>query len=235
VHLQADVFYERTTGAVHDWGSASNDGSAVGGALHLLHPVDNRARVGIAASVWNNDIWLPAGSGKTDTTYGLAAVEGQFFGGDWTLTGQGGLFSNLNCSSAGGDGCPGALDSGTFVRAKARFFLYDNTSASLETTQMWGKLNDEGFFSGKSVTSSYSQWAFEVEHKFDDTPYAGAIGLEQESNDVLGILRTDISTVRLSLRFYFNEPTLRANDKTGPELDLPNFGNAPEITAVTPL
>jgi len=232
VHLQADLFYERNSGVVQDWGSASSNGSAVGGAVHLLHGVDSRARIGIAGQVWNNDVWLPAGTGKTDATYGLAALEGQFFGTDWTLSAQGGMFTSFDCSSAGGEGCPGPLDSGTFVRVKARYFLYDNTSISLENTQMWGKLNDEGFFGGKNVTNDYTQWVFEMEHKFDETPYAGAIGLEQEGNDILGVIGSDVTTFRFSFRYYLNESTLKSNDRTGPQLDLPTFGNAPETTGV---
>jgi hypothetical protein len=232
VHLQADLFYERNSGLVQDWGSASNNGSAVGGAVHLLHGVDTRARIGIAGSIWNNDVWLPVGSGKTDATYGLAALEGQFFGTDWTLTAQGGMFSTIDCSAAGGAPCELTLDSGTFVRAGARYFLYDNTSINLETPQMWGKLNNDGVFDGKSINTNVSQWAFEMEHKFDDTPYAGSIALEQEHTEIFGISGEDTSTVKLNLRYYFNQPTLKANDRNGAQLDTPTFGNVPETTAV---
>lgn len=229
VHLQADLFFDRTQDAVVDgWSSVGNKADAVGGAIHLLHPVDTRARVGIAGSIWNNDIFIPAGTNKTDTTYGLGAIEGQFFGTDWTLTGQAGLFSSFNCSSAGGEGCPAALESGTFASVKARYFLYENTAVSLANTQMWGKLSgDDGFFGGKSINANHSQWVFEIEHKFDDTPYAGAVGLEQESIDAI-VLGANTSTVRISLRYYLDQPTLRSNDKSGAELDTPLFGNAPE-------
>lgn len=224
VHLQADVFYEHTSGLVLDNPSIFDgaDSSLVGGAIHLLHPVDNRARVGIVGSIWNVDV-LPIENFKFDKTYGLAALEGQFFGTDWTLTAQGGFISSFDNSANGGEGDV-FVDSGTYLRGEAKYFLYDNTAVSLETTQLWGKIGSGGPFQEKSLTSS--RWVFEIEHKFDDSPFAGIVSFDQEhdTTDLFG--GADVTTASVGVKFYLDQPTLKSNDRTGAELDTPNFGRA---------
>lgn len=231
VHLQADLFYQRADSLVLDDPSIFIDtnSSMIGGALHLLHPLENRARVGFAGSIWNTDV-LPFEVKKTDRTYGLAAFEGQFFGTDWTVTGQAGFVSSFDDGDLGGEG-GSAIDSGTFARGKVRYFLYDNTALSIETTQLWGKLtSNSSAFEGKSLTST--QWNFDLEHKFDDSPLSGVIGFEQQHEDSIVFGGgSDVTTVTLGVKFYLDQPTLKSNDRSGAELDTPTFGNVTPATS----
>jgi hypothetical protein len=132
VHLQADLFAQQTDD-LFEGGEASSetDSTRFGGALHLLHPLENRARLGIAGSIWNTDVgvgdFTTALLGGGDATYGLLALEGQFFEGNWTLSGQAGVFTTLSCNGLA-VGCAGVIEDGTFVRGKIRYFLNDNTA-----------------------------------------------------------------------------------------------------------
>lgn len=229
IHLQADIFAEHTDNVVRN--ADKESGSTYGAAIHLLHPFENRARFGVAASIWDNDIFFSGKSSlpRDSATYGLVAVEGQFFGSDWTVTGQAGIMSQLQCGSF----CGGTLDHGNYLRGKVRYFLHDNTSISLATTQLWGTLNDDdGVFGGKSVTSNYSQWMLEAEHRFADSPFSGTFAVSHERNEVdLFETSADTSAVWLGLRFYLDQPTLKAHDRSGAELDTPTFGNAIENEA----
>lgn len=232
LHVQGDLFYEQSDDIAADggeWGS-SGDATTIGGALHLLHPFENRGRFGGAVSIWNNDIYVPDGDGKTDKTYGLVAAEGQFFGSDWTLTGQAGYFGTLECS----DYCIGSLDEGSYVRGKIRYFLRDNTSVSLETLQLWGHIDDEdgGIFEGKST--KFSKWKLEAEHRFEASQFSGILGVSHESTESGSIFSSsaDQDTVWVGVRFYYNQDTLRSHDKSGAELDTPTFGDAPETQGI---
>ncbi len=226
IHLQADLFAQDTDNIIKD--ATHESASAYGAAIHLLHPFENRARLGVAGSIWSNE-HLIGGDISDRATYGLAAVEGQFFGTDWTLTGQAGLFSQMQCDNI----CGGTLEDGTYIRGKVRYFLHDNTSLSLATTQMWGSLNDDdGFFGGKSVTSNFSQWMLEGEHRFADSSFSGTFAVSHERTEVdLFETSADTNTVWLGLRFYYDQPTLRSHDRSGAELDTPTFGNSVESVA----
>jgi hypothetical protein len=226
IHFQADLFAEHTDNVVKN--ADHESGTAYGAAIHLLHPFENRARFGVAASIWDNDTFF-ADNLRDSATYGLAAVEGQFFGDNWTVTGQAGIVNQLQCSTF----CSGTLESGNYLRGKIRYFLHDNTSVSLATTQLWGTLNDDNdVFNGKSVTSNYSQWMLEAEHRFADSPFSGTFAVSHERNEVdLFETSADTSAVWLGLRFYLDQPTLKAHDRSGAELDTPTFGNAIENEA----
>lgn len=230
VHLQVDLFGERSNNLTRDW--YDNDHSTTyGGAVHLLHPFENRGRLGVAGSIWNNDVFVDDGNdGQTDKTYGLAAVEGQFFGADWTITGQAGFFGSFSCTNF----CGGSLDSGSFIRGKVRYFLHDNTTLSVATTQMWGTLDsdDASIFDGKSA--KFSEWRLEAEHRLDGSDFSGILGLSHETSETeVGVAETsDTDTLWIGVKFYYNENSLRENDKTGAELDTPTFGNLPETDAI---
>jgi hypothetical protein len=226
IHLQADIFAEHTDNIVKD--AADESASTFGAALHLLHPFENRARLGVVGSLWSNEVLIGTDA-SDDATYGLFAVEGQFFGTDWTITGQAGLFSQLQC----GNSCGGTLEEGTYINGKIRYFLHDNTSLSLATTQMWGSLNDQdGVFGGKSVTSNFSQWMLEGEHRFADSPFSGTFAVSHEHTAVdLFETSADTNTVWLGLRFYYDQPTLKAHERSGAALETPTFGNSVESVA----
>jgi hypothetical protein len=161
---------------------------------------------------------------------GLAAIEGQFFGSDWTLTGQAGVLATIECS----DSCGGSLKDGTFVRGKIKYFLHDNTALSLEALQLWGGLDDDdaSVFNGKST--SHTKWKFEAEHRFESSQFAGTLGLSHETNEAnVGLpISADIDTVWLGVKFYYNQPSLKAHDRSGAELDTPDFGDLPESEGI---
>jgi hypothetical protein len=233
VHLQADLFVDQSDDQTKSW-SSEGDATTIGGALHLLHPFENRARFGLAGSVWSNEVYVPAGNGQADLEYGLVALEGQVFGTDWTAMGQIGLFTSFSCSD-GGEGCPGAFNDGNYVRGKLRYFLSDNTVLSVEALQMWGTLRDDNnFFGGKKATGSYGHWVFDVEHRFADSCFSGVFTLTHERSeaDVFFSASADTSSAMLSLKFYYDQPTVRSNDRSGAEMDTPTFGNSLETMGV---
>jgi hypothetical protein len=145
--------------------------------------------------------------------------------------GQAGAFTQMDC-----DTCGGTFENGTFIRGKARWFLHDNTVLSAETVQMWGSLSDDdGFFSGKSVTAQFAQWILDVEHRFDDSEWAGAITLSHETTDTEFFNTSETNSVMFTLKYYYGQPSLRANDRYGAELDTPQFGNALETAGILSL
>jgi hypothetical protein len=189
----------------------------------LIYVFENRGRVGLAGSVWQSDAFsLSSPTGGSDATYGLVALEAQFFGTDWTGTGQFGAFTNFDCGSSGAT-CF-TLENGTFLRGKLRYFLNDNTSLSLEMLRAWGNF-DENFF---SLTADESRWGFEAEHRFDDSRFALFGNVVQESCEA-SIISTETTTASIGVKFYWNQGSLRTNDKTGAEFDTPTFGHALEI------
>lgn len=240
VHLQVDIFAERTDDLVSPAISSQQSSSEIGGAVHLLHPLGDRARLGVAGSIWSNDIFITTLTGpievaavRTDATYGLAALEGQFFGTDWTVMGQAGIFSALDCSGVSDFGCGGSIEDGSYVRGKVSYFITDNTVLSLETMQMWGDLNNDGILNGKSVTTQQSIWALEAEHRFENSPFSGLITLNHERNEIDTSFSSsiDTTTVQVGFKFYLDEPSLKTHDRTGAALDTPTFGGALETSS----
>lgn len=232
IHLQVDLFVDHSQDIASDggeWGE-SGDATTYGGTVHLLHPFENRARLGVAGSVWNDDIYLPSDDGKFDKSFGLVAAEGQFFAADWTLMGQAGVVGTIECSEY----CAGTLSDGTFVRGKIKYFLHDNTALSLEALQLWGDLDDEDDFVFRGKSTKHTKWKFEAEHRFENSQFSGTLGLSHETNEsnVIIPVTSDVDTVWLGLRFYYNQPSLRAHDRSGAELDTPDFGDLPESDGI---
>jgi hypothetical protein len=224
IHIQADVFAEENNDVIRNWaGPGSQDASLLGAAVHLLHPFENRARFGLAGSIWGTDVYGPFGSGRTDVTYGLAAVEGQFFGTDWTVMGQAGAFTSFDCDDGGE--CDSALQDGTFIRGKARYFLRDNTALTVEAVRMWGGRADD-IFGLKAL--DYSQWVLEAEHRFQDSQFSIFGNVSHESFD-----STNGTGVSIGVKFYLDEASLRSNDRNGAELDTPTFGHAPAVSGAS--
>lgn len=229
IHLQVDLFVDYSQDIAPEW-ATTDDNTTFGGSVHLLHPFENRARLGVAGSIWNDDIYLPDDDGKFDKTFGLAAIEGQFFGTDWTLMGQAGILATIECSEY----CAGGLKDGSFVRGKIKYFLHDNTALSLEAMQLWGGLDDEDDFVFGGKSTKHTKWKFEAEHRFESSQFAGTLGLSHETNETNVIIpvSSDIDTVWLGVKFYYNQPSLKAHDRSGAELDTPDFGDLPESGGV---
>lgn len=236
VHLQVDLFAQHTDD-IFEGGEASSetDSTRYGGAMHLLHPLENRGRLGVAGSIWNTDVGVvnqtTAFLGGGDATFGLFAVEGQFFEGNWTLSGQAGVFTTFSCDGLN-FGCAGVIEDGTFVRGKIRYFLNDNTQLSLEGMQMWGGIDDD-LFGGKSPRANSTHWTLEGEHRFRDSPFSAFLALSHQTDEIQSffVSSTDTQTVSLGVKFYLDQATLRSNDRSGAALDTPQFGNAIEGSA----
>jgi hypothetical protein len=227
VHLQADLFAEQGNDIMDDWGD-TDEATTIGGAVHLLHPFADRARFGLAGSIWGNEVFVPADSGQVDNTLGLVAVEGQFFGTDWTLMGQAGVFTSFDCSG-GGEGCPFALEDGTFLRGEIKYFLTDNTALRLEAVQMWGGV-DDSFFSGKSARVNSTEWNLGAEHRFEGSPFSAFVGLSHQTVEANSLFTTSAETTSASIgiKFYLDQASLKSNNRSGAELNTPTFGYAPE-------
>ena len=227
VHLQADLFFDQVNDIADAWGS-TDETTTFGGALHLLHPFENRARFGLAGSIWSNEVLAPIGNGQVDNTYGLIAVEGQFFGTDWTLMGQAGVFNEFGCGSGS---CPATLEDGTFLRGGVKYFLADNTVLSLEAVQMWGGV-DDSVFSGKTVRAQSTEWLLGAEHRFEGSPFSGFVTFSHQTVDADVIFPSNSETTAASIgvKFYLDQATLKTNDRSGAELNTPRFGLAPEVS-----
>ena len=76
VHLQIDIFAQQTNQLMVQHGGEgwpSTDATADGAAIHLLHPIGEYARVGVAGSIWDNEVFdITNSSRKLGVTYGLA-------------------------------------------------------------------------------------------------------------------------------------------------------------------
>lgn len=221
--FQVDLFAQQTDNVVKFL--SDNDATLFGGTAHLIYVFENRARFGLAGSVWEDDVFSVMSSGDQDATYGLAALEGQFFGTDWTGTGQAGVFTNFDCGNSSSS-CF-VLDNGTFIRGKLRYFLNDNTALTVETLRMWGNF-DDALFGGKSLSAKQEQWSFEAEHKFAGSQFAAFANLSHESCEAL-LFSLEATTASIGVKFYWNQPSLRSNDKSGAEFDTPTFGHAIEV------
>lgn len=228
--VQVDVFHERASNLFDFDGKDS--GANLGGTAHLIHSFENWARFGVAASLWRNDTLL-AGGERSEANYGLAALEGQFFDTNWTLSGQFGLFDQIGCNAP----CTGTIEDGTYIQGKARYFINDNTSLSLATTQMWGSLNDnDAVFSGMGLSdsTSHAMWRVEAEHRLANSPLSGIIAFSHERNETdFNDVSVDTNTLWLGVRFHLDQPTLRASDRSGAEFETPTFGNSLEAAGVT--
>jgi len=225
IHLQIDLFAQQTNQLMVRHGGEgwpSTDAFADGAAIHLLHPLGEHARVGVAGSIWDNQVFdITNSSERVGVTYGLAAAEGQYFGMDWTLTGQAGYFGDMSCGN-----CFLALRDGEFIRGKARYYFGDNTALTGEALQMWGGF-DDALFGNKSLQST--AFNLQVEHKLDASPFSGFLGVSYERTavDHFGLTSSvDTTAFVFGFKFYYDQPTVRSNERTGPELDTPLFGNA---------
>ena len=230
LHLQIDLFAQQTDHIMVQHGGEgwpSTDATADGAAIHLLHPLGAYARVGVAGSIWTNEVFdISNPRGKLDVNYGLAAGEGQYFGTNWTVTGQAGYFGNMAC-----DRCFLALRDGEFIRGKARYYLNDNTALTAEALQMWGNFNDT-FFSNKSLQST--NLSLQAEHKLDTSPFSGFLGVTYERTAVDWFSTSSVQTtaVVFGLKYYYGQPTVQANEQTGAELDTPQFGSALPLAGI---
>lgn len=228
--VQVDVFHERVSNLVDVGGKDS--GANLGGTAHLIHALDNRARFGLAGSLWSNDTLHGSGA-RSEARYGLAAVESQFFDTNWTLSGQFGMFDQIGCDAP----CSGTVEDGTYLQGKVRYFINDNTTLSLATTQMWGSLNDDaGVFAGKGLSdaTSHAMWRVEAEHRLANSPLSGIVAFSHERNETdFNDVTVDTNTIWLGMRFHLDQATLRSQDRSGAEFETPTFGNSLEGAGAT--
>jgi hypothetical protein len=224
IHLQIDLFAQQTDNLLDNW--QSTDSTAFGGAMHWVHPYSDHLRVGLAGSIWYNDVFdITNAAGQVGVTHGLAALEGQYSGRDWSLVGQAGYFGDLSCGT-----CFLALTSGEYVRGKGHYYFSENTALTAEAMEMWGSFDDL-FFTNKSLHST--TLGLQAEHKFDGSPYSGFLGVtyERDAIDKYGSTSSVQTTaVTLGFKYYLDQPSVQANERTGAEFDTPTFGNAPAMS-----
>lgn len=225
VHLQIDLFAQQTNQVIDDTFWPSTDATVYGGSMHWLHPIGDTWRVGVAGSIWYNDVFdLPHVSGQAGVTYGLAALEAQYFADKWSLEGQAGYFADMSCSN-----CILELTDGEYVRGKARYYFSDNTALTAHAMELWGGM-DDAVFSNKVLHAT--TLGLQAEHKFDSSPYSGFLGVswERDSINLFGLnSRTETTSVTLGFTYYLDQPSVKSNERTGASLDTPTFGNATAI------
>jgi hypothetical protein len=224
VHLQIDLFAQQTNNLIDDWWST--DATVYGASMHWLHPIGDDWRVGVAGSIWYNEAFdLPPASGKEGVTYGLAALEAQYFGRNWSLEGQAGYFADVSCGN-----CFLELTDGEFIRGKGRYYFSENTALTAEAMEMWGSFDDL-VFTNKSLHST--TLGLQAEHKFEGSPYSAFIGVnyERDAVDKYGSTSSmETTSLRLGFTYYLDQPTVQSNERTGASLDTPTFGNAPAVS-----
>ena len=218
IAVQGDLFIDQMDN-VFDSGFAPNtDSTLYGGALHLIHPMDD-SRLGVAASLFNVDAFGPAfGSGQKGVDYALVAFEAQFFTPQMTWFGQGGWFSDIS----GCDGLPGCITDGFFLRGSATYFLSKNTALSFDANVAFG---DDEFLG--NVESQAAR--LEAEHKFDSSSFAAFVGVSYEHEQVdtfFGSTDENTVTIDLGLRAYIDQLTLFDFSQDGPSMSTPNFHHA---------
>ena len=91
---------------------------------------------------------------------------------------------------------------------------------------MWGNFDDD-LFGGKALTADQTTWSLEAEHKFAGSRFAAFANVAQESCETF-VLSSETTTASIGVKFYWNQASIRSNDKTGAEFDTPTFGNALE-------
>ena len=223
VHVQIDLFAQQTDNVVDNW--PSTDATVYGASMHWLHPIGDTWRVGVAGSIWYNEAFdLPPPGGQEGVTYGLAALEVQYFGRYWSLEGQVGYFADVACGN-----CFLELTDGEFIRGKARYYFSENTALTAHAMEMWGS-TDDMVFTNKSLHAT--TLGLQAEHKFDGSPYSGFLGVtyERDAIDKYGSTSSiQTTSVTLGFTYYLDQPTVQSNERTGASLDTPTFGNATAI------
>jgi hypothetical protein len=77
-------------------------------------------------------------------------------------------------------------------------------------------------------------WRVEAEHRLTNSPLSGIIAFSHERNETdFNDVSVDTNTLWLGMRFYLDQPTLRANDRSGVEFETPTFGNSLEAAGAT--
>ena len=223
VQVQGDLFAEQIDSQFNGGENgleSHTDSTLFGGTAHVIHPMEH-ARVGVAGSIYNVDVFSPFRGKSSDykgVNYGLVAVEGQYFTEHWTLFGQGGWFGDLT----GCHGAEGCVHNGVFVRANATYFFSPNMTVNVDGNLFWGDDEARGTMSGGTAR-------IEGEYKFADSPFSGFVGLtyEQETVDVFSDSASqDTTTIDFGVRMYLDQMTLFDFSPKGPSMNTPTFHHA---------
>jgi len=183
-------------------------------ALVVGHWAWRDPRVG-SAGIFGGWVYPNNNNGGERRNMGLIGIEGQRYYDMLTLYGQGGYLAQFSKSST--------VDQATdiwFGRFAPRYFVTPNDRLSAEVGYARGVMGDD-----TSDKIRIWNWAATYEHKFNMSPvsafiqYAGGdVKSSQSPNQ-----RTREHTFVAGLRWYFNQGTLQANDRTGATYDTPGF------------
>jgi len=216
--VQGDLFIDQMNSVLDNNAWPQTDSTLFGATAHLIHPMEN-SRIGVAASLFNVDVFSPAfASGDAGVDYALVALEWQFFTDQWTLLAQGGLFSDID----GCDALPGCMTDGFYLRAGATYFLSKNTDIAFDGNVFFA--DDEFFGNVEGQTAR-----LEVEHKFDSSSFSAFAGISYEHEQVDTFFATadeNTVTVDLGFRAYIDQMTLFDFSQDGPSLNTPTFHRA---------
>lgn len=146
---------------------------------------------------------------------GIIGLEGQRYFDSLTLYGQGGYLAQFNRT----DDLDQA-DKVWFARFAPRYFVTANDKLSGEIGYARGEMGDN-----QSDKMRIWNWAATYEHKFDAHPLSVFVqysGGRLKSTENPSDMITE-HTIVGGFRWYFNQGTLLANDRTGATYDTPGF------------
>jgi hypothetical protein len=211
LHLEAEFSGE---GTVHNADQDDTYLGSFGGALHAgwRNPeVGSLGAFGGAGNLKINDF-----DGKDRRTIAYAVGgEGQLYFDPVTLYAQVG-YLDRETAKHGGD--KNVLKNAPFFRLVGRFFPCDDVEFNLQAAFAHGKMDpdEDNLFLG--------DWAAGVEARIPGIPlsgflqYTGAYYFQDDDSDKLLESR-----IGFGLRFYFEERSLKANDRRGVSLDMPRY------------
>jgi hypothetical protein len=212
---------------------------------HLSYRVPEQYLVGLFGAI--GDVSVRPGDCCTRTSFvhGTIGLEAQAYLGPLTLYGQGGVQGNLSDggNGNGGRGASAGDLSAWFLRGVARYFVNDNLR--LEGSAMYGRASggniSEDFAPVNVVGAGLSRdfkmehlvWTAGIEKKLDALPlslfarYQGSwtkfsvfdTGYAPPTTYALRAETTE-HMVKVGLRVYLNESTLKFNDRMGTTLDI---------------
>jgi hypothetical protein len=208
------------------WGKTRIFGDASGGwtgtvtgqmAAHIAWRDPNRYAFSLLLGQFAHD---DAGGDNTLgwANYGLIGGEAQFYFGDLTLYGQGGVLLRQSCAI----NCEGVLKDIWWVRGIGRYFFTAKDKLQAE----FGYAEGTDTFHVPNTKGRITTWGAEYEHWIDKTPVSVWVGYRgwrfENTNEVS--YKTTANEVWVGARLWFGTPSdLKAVDRRGATWDTPKF------------
>jgi hypothetical protein len=105
-----------------------------------------------------------------------------------------------------------ALCDAVFVGGDATWFYDDNTAVNAHFAYLGGHGGE--YWAGPDRAQTGWQWGVQVEHQFNDSPFAAYVAYDGDSWAWDGYYQHD-HVISIGLKFYFNGDTIRQHHETG--------------------